>query len=102
LRKQRQQENKLWGDFGDRAMSNGITINKETFRQLDTDTKLDSIFDVLVNIHEECKCRFGTCEVRFKRLENRKIKDKGLAATAGLVGGFLAHVVQKVISGGNP
>ena len=80
----------------------GIQINKATFQQLDTETKLDAIFDVLTAIHNQCVCRANTCEVRFKRVENRKIRDKGIAATAGLVGGFIAHVVQKVFMGGNP
>lgn len=82
-------------------MANGIRISKETFGQLDSETKLDAIFDVLVSIHSQCTCRMDTCEKRFKQIENRKLRDKGIAGTAGLVGGFIAQIFQK-IAGGSP
>ena len=83
-------------------MNNGIRINKETFMRLEPDEKLGAIFDTLVSIHGQCICREKNCEVRFKRIENRKIRDKGIAATAGFIGGFVAHIAQKIFIGGNP
>ena len=86
-------------------MANGLPIDIETFRRLNTtDAKLDALFDVLIYMHSagyECETdrekRLTHCEQRFKALENRKQFDTGMAGFMGLVGGAMVWFVKWVV-----
>ncbi len=70
-----------------------IEISPEEFNDLSTtDKKLNVIYTALVGQQKNCETINIDNEVRFKKLERRKIKDSGLAAlfgaAAGLLGGF--------------
>ena len=72
-------------------------ITKDTFKEAGTDTKLDILFDYISAIHEKQNKQLEFCGKRFEKLENKKLKDTGLAAMFGLVGGFLAVASKKVL-----
>ena len=60
-------------------MTNGIQIDEKQFEEeLDTDAKLLALFRAVSVINV--------------KLDNRKWKDKGIAAGSGLVGGYLAVI----------
>ena len=67
---------------------NGIT--KETFKEADTDTKLDILFDYIKEIYEQKK----VCGTRFEYLESKKLKDTALASSMGFVGGAAAVIAK--------
>jgi hypothetical protein len=78
-------------------MADRLMTSKETFERYDTDSKLLTLFDYIVAIHKTQCGQITQCEIRFKTLERRKIFDKGVAGAAGLVGGFIAGALKKVI-----
>lgn len=78
-------------------MSNGISISKETFLELDTDAKLIAVFDVLVAVHSQCRCRLEKCDARFDKLENRKKWDTTASAFFGVIGGAAAMLIKWVV-----
>ena len=60
-------------------MSNGIQIDEKQFEEeLDTDAKLVALFRSVERINV--------------KLDNRKWKDKGIAAGSGLLGGYFAVI----------
>jgi len=81
-------------------MSNG-PYNRETFMNAQDKTQKGMLFDMLESIDDRlsqvCRFRKDICEPRFKVLENRKWKDKGVAGAAGLIGGFLVGYLKKII-----
>jgi hypothetical protein len=72
-------------------MPNGIT--RDTFKGYTTDSKLLTLFDILVDVHVKQTQQIKICDPRFKKLENRKWIDKGLATASGFGGGFFAVVI---------
>lgn len=78
---------------------NGIT--KETFKDADTDTKLDILFDYRYEDHMNIKKILDllsqhpkNCQTRFEKLESRSVKDTLLSAGFGFVGGFAAMAAK--------
>lgn len=76
-------------------MSHGI--KKETYVGADEKTGKALTFDLLDNIYkkvEEIKgCHdnhMEVCDARFRKIENRKKKDRALSAASGFGGGFVA------------
>jgi len=82
-------------------MANGLPIDLETFETLPERQQNVAIFKTLIYIinsgfecEEEREKKRGDCEKRFEALEKNKNKDKGYAAGAGLIGGFLAWMMK--------
>ena len=73
-------------------MPNGIKVDEETFAKMDHDDQIKSIFHAIVTTNQNVTNQSLECEPRFKCLEKRKWKDKGIAAGSGLFGGYLAVV----------
>ena len=72
-------------------------ITKATFKEAGTDTKLDILFDYIISIHDKQDSQLKSCGERFVKLESKKLKDTGLAAMFGLIGGFLAVASKKIL-----
>lgn len=74
---------------------NGIT--RDTYRDLDTDSKLNVLFDYMHEIHD-CACstdqKFNDFE---KKYDNRKRFDTTIAGTSGFIGGFIAVLVKWIV-----
>jgi hypothetical protein len=72
-------------------------IEKDTYVDADEKTTKALTFDLLNNIHDKvselASCyhkHLGTCEDRFKKIEDRKRHDTTVSAVTGIGGGFLA------------
>ena len=65
-------------------MPNGIS--KETFEGMDSDSKLNVLYDLAVDQHE-CTCRLES------KFDKRQKYDLTIAGMMGFVGGFIAHLV---------
>ena len=76
--------------------NNGIKVDEETFAKMDHDDQIKSIFHAIVKTNENVSTQIKLCEPRFKCLEKRKWRDKGIAGAAGLVGGYIAVVTKKL------
>lgn len=76
---------------------NGLNVSKDVFKTMQPDEKLEVIFDNVSEIRKCQKCQINECEERFKNIENRKWKDKGVAGIAGLIGGFAAQIAKGLI-----
>jgi len=78
---------------------NGIT--KQTFQDADEKTRFGILFDYQFTTAQDIreiknlmqKHPHG-CEERFKKLENRKLKDTIVSGGLGLIGGFSAMVAK--------
>ena len=77
-------------------MPNGIW-DKDTYITADAETRDKMTFDMIKAIFDKQCTQIEKNEPRFKALENRKWKDKGFAGAAGLVGGFLAGYLKRII-----
>jgi hypothetical protein len=77
-------------------MSNGIKVDEETFAKMDHEDQIKSIFHAIIKTNENITNQKLECEPRFKCLENRKWRDKGIAGGAGLIGGFIAAMGKKL------
>ena len=69
-------------------MSHGIT--KETFMGFDTDSKLNALFDYMID------AKFDISEIKMEINKKRKI-DTTIAGAMGLVGGFAAMMGKWVV-----
>ena len=67
-------------------MPNGIWDRDTYITTTDEKTLRKMTFDMLKALHDGRE----KDEKRFKALENRKWKDKGIAGGAGIIGGFIA------------
>ena len=76
--------NGIWDEDTFVTTTDEVTYRKMTFHMI------KAVFDNQVAQKTEN-------EPRFKTLENRKWKDKGVAAVAGLIGGALANIGRKII-----
>jgi hypothetical protein len=78
-----------------------VEITKDSFAGMDTDSKLNVLFDLMHGLcrhdsesEHECETRLQTCEVRFKRLERIRIWYPVAAGAGGVIGGFIAAWTQ--------
>jgi hypothetical protein len=67
---------------------NGVT--KTTFEKYDTDSKLNTLFDYIHEIHETRCPDPQSCHDRLDSLEKRKYWNPAVNAASGFSGGFLA------------
>ena len=83
------------------------SISEDDFMAQPEPVKLRIIWTTMKKLHEEqlkkCLCRGDKCTLmhdefkdRLKKVENRKYKDKAIAGAAGIIGGFLAHLLQRL------
>ena len=73
-------------------MPNGI--EKQTFQEYPVKSKLDTLFDYVVDIREHQQEQLKLCDTRFKKVEKRGIVDKGLAIIFGAVFGFFGGLFK--------
>lgn len=78
-----------------------MEIQKQTYVEADEQTTKGMTYDLLQGLHQKIdalrhcyELHLGICDGRFKKIENRKVMDKALAAGSGVVGGFLANIAQ--------
>lgn len=64
---------------------NGLVITKDTFGDMDTDSKLNVLFDISTDTHKQITA-----------LNKRKRVDKALSITGGVIGGFIAIAGKSV------
>ncbi len=76
-------------------MPNGKIEIEEFERLTDTDVKLNILYKTIVSYIEEINKRFELGNVRFRKLENRKLVDKVWAGAGGIVGGIIAALGMK-------
>ena len=74
-------------------MSDGIS--KETFQGYSTDSKLDTLFDYVLDIHKWQHDQPVICEKRLRKLENRKWINTGASGGGGIIGGALTWLAIK-------
>jgi hypothetical protein len=70
-----------------------VGANDETFRSLTYDM-LDNISSNVLEFKEKHLDQVEKCHSRFKKVENRKLTDKGFAGAMGLIGGFIAGMFK--------
>lgn len=70
------------------AFMNGIT--RETFEQMDTDSKLNVLFDYIVSGRVKM-------EELNEKLDKKKRVDTTIAGISGMIGGIIAHLGQLTI-----
>jgi len=81
------------------------SINKDTWMNVKSDHDRNALlFDMLASIYETQKCqpelcqsRYRDCNKRMKKIENRKFWNTTASGITGLVGGFLAGWLRKLI-----
>jgi len=78
-------------------MGNGLMSSRETFQGYSTDSKLDTLFDYMKVIYDYSIVQQEKCDGRFKRLEKRKLFHSTCAGVAGLIGGFMAGLLKRII-----
>jgi len=78
---------------------NGHGITRQTFVDADEKTRISMTFDLLKEIHENSCAQLIKCEERFKRLENRKWKDRGVASGSGTIGGAAISLLMRIFGG---
>lgn len=68
-------------------------VGKDTFRQMDSDSKLNVLFDYVHDLHE------GKClqDEKIEKLENRKRFDTTTSAVSGFIGGIVAVIGKWVL-----
>ena len=75
-------------------MSNG-TIDIEEFEKIqDTEIKLNILFKTIVSDIKRMDARFEAGNTRFKKLENRKLVDRGYSFIGGIIGGAVAILTK--------
>ena len=76
-------------------MPNG-TIDIEDFeKNKDTDWKLNVLFKTIVSYTEKIDKRFESGNIRFAKLEKRKLVDRVYSFAGGIIGGVLATLSIK-------
>lgn len=81
-----------------RGAINGL--ERDTFRELDTDDKLAVLYDSLASLHnlvyslvaEKCPKQQEECEKRISAIEKQSLGNKFWSFGGGVVGGFIAIV----------
>jgi hypothetical protein len=78
---------------------NKFPITKDTFEGYDSESKLNTMFDLMLAQHE-CSCetidKLDRLEVKY---EHRKKFDSALSGTLGLVGGAVAMAFKYIFVG---
>ena len=70
-------------------------INIEEFEKIqDINLKLNVLFKALVINVEKMDARFEAGTTRFKKLENRKLVDRGYSFIGGIIGGAVAILTK--------
>ena len=76
-----------------------IEMTPDDFKALDSpDKKLDVIYSALVAHQKHCGITHDADNIRFSKLENRKLKDTGTATIAGTIAGFLGGLFRTSIT----
>lgn len=72
-------------------------VERDTYISADPKTTKALTYDMLRNIRESIdemneaySAHLGSCDSRFKVLENRRKKDTAIASGSGVIGGFIA------------
>ncbi|KKM03078.1 hypothetical protein LCGC14_1778010 [marine sediment metagenome] len=75
-------------------MANGIKIDKDAFKEGDAPFQRSALFDGIKNMNDTLTVHIEKDDKRMKKLENRKLQDKGFAGAMGLIGGFIAGLFK--------
>lgn len=76
-----------------------IEMTPEDFKALESsDKKLDVIYSALVGQQKHCGITHDADNVRFSKLEKRKLRDTGTATLAGTIAGFLGGLFRTSVS----
>ncbi len=74
-------------------------ITRDTFAEMDENSKLNILFDLLDNAYK-CACDTkDKLETLEKKVDNRKKFDTTIAGGAGVIGGIIAHMGEWLIGG---
>lgn len=71
-------------------------ISRDTFEQMDTDSKLNVLFDYAVNACETAKTAHDISEKLDKRISKGHKVDMFLAGTMGFIGGLVGFVGKAI------
>ena len=71
-------------------MSNGIIDIEDFEKSTNVDWKLNVLFKTLILNIEKIDKRFDSGNVRFEKLEKRKLTDRIYSFAGGIIGGILA------------
>lgn len=74
-------------------------ISRETFERLDTDSKLNVLFDFALNANKTAIVAHETVEKLTEAVRRRRKLDTTIAAAMGLLGGMIAHLGQLTLFG---
>lgn len=87
-------------------MAMGLIVSKEAFKGAEgAEGKLLLIYDIMVHQNKlledhiekqdkTCDARNEACQEKFKKYDNRKKVDAGVAAAGGILGGFMAVIIK--------
>lgn len=71
-------------------------ISRETFAEMPVESKLNVLFDIALEQHQ-CACNVEEkLNLMEDKLNRSKKIDKGVAAGAGFMGGFIAFFTEKL------
>jgi len=76
-------------------MPNGIIDIEDFEKNKDTDWKLNVLFKTIVSYAEKIDKRFELGNIRFAKLEKRKLVDRVYSFAGGIIGGVLATLSIK-------
>jgi hypothetical protein len=80
-------------------MNGKFPITKDTFEMYDADSKLNTMFDLML-VQHECSCEtVAKVEDLKERFERRKKFDTTISGTSGLVGGAIAMLAKHIFTG---
>ncbi len=77
-------------------------ISKSTYEKMDSESKLNVLFDYAVDAHKCASTTKNNLEALEKKFDTRKRVDTTVAAIAGFFGGVVAHIGQWLIGGKTP
>ena len=73
-----------------------MDITRETFSQMDSDSKLNVLFDYAVNASEVAKTAYKSTEEIKEVCRRHKKFESGTAGLMGFVGGLVGFFSQKI------
>ena len=76
-------------------MPNGIIDIEDFEKNKDTDWKLNVLFKTIVSYAEKIDKRFELGNIRFAKLEKRRLVDRAYSFAGGIIGGVLATLSIK-------
>lgn len=78
-----------------------LQISRESFASLPPEEQSKILYDILSNISDKIdefieihQNHMEKCDTRFRRIENRKIFDRGIAGMMGFLGGFIESLMK--------